>query len=121
MKNFTKYLYLFTFMAILMVALSACIPTPTSTPPPTALPPTPEPILYLVIKPEQRAPCYTNTTDYVALSQTLHAGDAVPVRDSRNWEGFWWYEILAGHLLQFPTGTTCWVKFKVEKMYLEWR
>ena len=101
--------------------LAACIvqPTPEPTPVPTV---TPKPILYLVIKqPDQRAPCYTNTTDYIALSQTLHAGDAIPVRDSRNWEGFWWYEILAGHLLQFPTGTVCWVKFKPEKMYLEWR
>lgn len=122
-KYFSKLLYLFTFMVILMVALTACKPPvtpPPATPVPTATQ-VPDPILYLVMREDERTVVYTDYKSYIPLDAMMRSGDAVPVKDKINWEGFMWYEVLCGHLQQFPVGSTGWVKFRAEKMILEWR
>ena len=83
-------------------------------------PPEPVTITYLVINPDEQAPVWDVPAGVVKLGY-MRSGDAVPVRETRNWEGFIWYEVLCGHLYQFETGTTGWVKFKSDKMYLEER
>lgn len=124
-RNRIAVLTLAMLLMVLLILTSCLPPTitppPPTTPPPLTITPTPNPITYLIILPEQRAPVYTDWYQYIALDQSLHAGDAVPVRDSKNWSGYMWYECLVGHLDQFPVGTTGWVKFKSEKMYLEIR
>lgn len=111
-------------LALGILALTACrlIPTPEPTPVPTPLPtPTPKPIQYLIIKDGERAPVWPEPGAQVPYDAYLHAGDTVPVRAQLNWEGALWYEVLCGDLWQFDPGTVGWVKYKADKMYLEWR
>ena len=106
-------------MAVLL-ALTACDPTPTPTPTPT-LEPTPKPIQYLIIKENTHAPVWPEPGAQQHLGIYLKDGDAVPIRNQRDYQGWMWYEVLCGDLFQFPPGTTGWVKFKEDKMYLEVR
>ena len=57
----------------------------------------------------------------VAYESYLRDGDTVAIRNSRDYQNVMWYEVLCGDLHQFDPGTTGWVKFNTEKMYLEWR